>query len=139
MAPVFTAFPTLLMMGALALKGGTMAIRKRVPVIPDPGRIRRIQGSFAWLDHRLVRDGHLERMTLGDLAVYVFLVLAANSEGVSWWRKDVVCKKLGIDWDDFEEAKRRLIEKGLVAFRPFAAGDVDGFYQVLPLPAGGAV
>ena len=113
-----------------------MRTRKRVPVVPAPDRIRRIQGSFAWLDHRLLREGHLERMTLTDLAVYVFLILAADRTGTSFYRKDAACRRLGIDWGDFEESKARLLEKGMIAFRPFCRGDVDGFYQVVPLPSG---
>lgn len=112
-----------------------MPARKIVPVVPDASRIRRIQGSFAWLDHRLLREGHLERMTLLDLGVYVFLVLAADSRGLSFYNKATLTKKLQIDWDDFEGAKARLLERGYIAFRPFSPGDVDGFYQVLPLPA----
>ena len=111
-----------------------MRTRKRVPVVPMPDRIRRIQGSFAWLDHRLLREGHLERMTLTDLAVYVFLVLAADRQGVSFWRKDQICRHLSIDWDEFEESRARLLERGYIAFRPFTRGDVDGFSQVLPIP-----
>lgn len=115
-----------------------MPARKVIPVVPEPAKIRRIEGSFAWLDHRLLREGHLERMTLQDLAVYVFLVIVADRTGTSFYRKDLVCRKLGIDWDEFEESKARLLERGLIAFRPFGQGDVDGFYQVLPLPKGGA-
>src|SRR5512147_808245 len=115
-----------------------MVVARRAPVVPEPDRIRRIQGSFAWLDHRLLREGHLERMTLTDLAVYVFLVLVADRTGTSFYRKDVACRKLGIDWGAFEESKDRLLERGLIAFRPFTPRDVDGFYQVLPVPAGGA-
>jgi hypothetical protein len=113
-----------------------MATRKVVPLVPDPGRIRRIQGSFAWLDHRLIRDGHLDRLSVTDMAVYLFLVLVADRNGVSFYRKDVISKRLGIDWDQFEESKARLLERGMIAFRPFVSGDVDGFYQVLPLQAG---
>lgn len=105
-----------------------------VPILPEPANVRRIRGSFAWLDHRLLREGHLERMTLVDLALYVFLVLAANKDGCSFYRKDLVSRKLGIDWEQFEESKARLLERGYIAFRPFSIGDVDGFYQVLPLP-----
>ena len=115
-----------------------MPARKVVPIVPDPARIRRIQGSFAWIDHRLVRDGHLERLSIIDMAVYLFLVIVADANGISFYRKDLISKRLGIDWDQFEEAKARLLERGLIAFRPFASGDVDGFYQVLPLPQGGA-
>ena len=111
-----------------------MTARKIVPILPEPAKIRRIQGTFAWLDHRMLREGHLERMTPVDVAVYVFLVLAANREGCSYYRKSEACKKLGIDWDQFEESKARLLERGYIAFRPFSSGDVDGFYQVLPLP-----
>lgn len=110
----------------------------RPKIIPDPARIRKIHGSFAWVDHRLLREGHLERMTLCDVAVYVFLVLVADKNGISFYRKDVISKKLGIDWSQFETAKARLLERGMIAFRPFTKGDVDGFYQVLPLPTGGA-
>lgn len=115
-----------------------MPARKVVPIVPEPLRIRRIRGSFAWLDHRLARDGFLERMSLIDLAVYVFLVLAADRNGVSFYRKDVISNTLGIEWSQFEQAKARLLERGLIAFRPFTKGDVDGFYQILPLPGGAA-
>lgn len=111
-----------------------MPARKVVPIVPEPLRIRRISGSFAWLDHRLVRDDLLEQLSLLEIAVYVFLVLVADRNGVSFYRKDVISRKLGIDWSQFEEAKARLLERGLIAFRPFTKGDVDGFYQVLPLP-----
>jgi hypothetical protein len=113
---------------------GSMPARKMVPRVPDPGRIRRIRGSFAWLDHRLLQEGHLERLTLVDLAVYVFLVLAGDQNGVSFYNKATLTKRLSIGWDQFEESKARLLERGYIAFRPFSPGDVDGFYQVLPLP-----
>jgi glutathione S-transferase len=110
---------------------------RRNPVVPEPGRVRRIGRSFAWLDHRLAREGYLERMTLADMALYVFLALAADRFGVSFYRKEVIANKLGIDWAQVEGAKARLVALGLVAFRPFSPGDVNGFYQVLPLPQGG--
>jgi len=115
-----------------------MAARRLVPVVPSPERIRRIRGSFAWLDHRLLREGHLDRLSLVDIAVYLYLVLVADRNGVSFYRKDVISKRLGIDWSQFEESKARLLERGLIAFRPFAPRDVDGFYQILDVPAGGA-
>lgn len=114
-----------------------MVVPRRAPIVPQPDRIRRIRGSFAWMDHQLLREGHLERMTLTDLAVYVFLVLVADRTGTSFYRKDAACRKLGIDWGQFEESKARLLERGLIAFRPFTPRDVDGFYQVLPVPPDG--
>jgi hypothetical protein len=111
-----------------------MPPRYRIPVVPVPDRVRRIEGSFGWLDHRLARQGYLERMTLPELAVYVFLVLAADRNGVSFYRKESIAQRLGIAWSEVDEAKARLLDKGLIAFRPFSAHEVDGFFQVLPLP-----
>lgn len=104
------------------------------PKAPQPDRVRRIEGSFAWLDHRLLRHGFLERLTLEDLGVYLFLILAADREGTSWYRKEKICDALGLSWSQFEQARRRLIERGLIAFEPYRAGGVNGVHQVLPLP-----
>lgn len=114
-----------------------MPARKVVPLVPEPARVRRIHTSFAWLDHRLLRDGHLEEMSLVEVALYVFLVLAGDRNGVSFYNKATISKKLNLDWDDFERAKRALLEKELIAFRSFTPGDVDGFYQILPLAGRG--
>lgn len=46
-------------------------------LIPRPELVRRINGSFAWIDHRFLRDRHIERLTLEDVGVYLFLLLAA--------------------------------------------------------------
>jgi len=114
-----------------------MIVQKRPRVVPEPGRVRRIEGGFGWLDRRMAREGLIERMTLADIALYVFLVLVADRDGVSFYRKEVIAKKLGIDWTEVGQARRRLVEMELVAFRPFSPGDPNGFYQVLPLSAGG--
>jgi hypothetical protein len=102
--------------------------------VPRPDSVRCINGSFAWLDHRLLREGHLERLTLEDLGVYVFLALAADKQGVSWYNHEKICRFLGLSWEEFCEARDRLIERDLIAFELFNRGGVDGYYQVLPLP-----
>lgn len=106
--------------------------RKRM--IPRPDLVRRIESSFAWIDHRLMRDGHLERLTLEDLGVYLFLVIAADRWGTSWYRKEKICDALGLSWDQFEIARKRLIERRLIAFEPYRPGGVNGVHQVLPIP-----
>jgi len=35
-------------------------------IVPRPDVVRRINGSFGWIDHRLLRDKHIERLTLED-------------------------------------------------------------------------
>lgn len=101
--------------------------------IPQPQRPRRITTSFAWIDHRLVRDGYLAGMTHQDQSLYLFLALAADRHGVSFYRKEKICDLLGLDFGAFEVARDRLIHLGLLAFAPYSALSVNGFYQLLPI------
>jgi replication initiation and membrane attachment protein DnaB len=104
-------------------------------VLPQPHRVRKIEGSFAWLDHRLVRNGYLPVMTQQDQSLYLFLVLAADRHGVSFYRKEKICEATGLDFQQFEVAKDRLISLGLIAFQSYSVLSPNGFYQVLPVDA----
>lgn len=101
--------------------------------IPQPQRVRRIEKSFAWIDHRLLRSGYLQIMTHQDKALYLFLVLTADRHGISFYRKEKICDLLGLDFGSFEVARDRLIELKLVAFEPYSALSPNGHYQVLPV------
>lgn len=101
--------------------------------IPQPHRVRKIEHSFAWIDHRLLRNGYLEAMTHHDQVLYLFLILASDRHGVSFYRKEKICDCLGLDWDEFELARRRLRNYALIAFEPYNASDPNGYYQVLPV------
>ena len=101
--------------------------------IPQPQRVRRITHSFAWVDHRLLRGGFLPVMTHQDQSLYLFLALAADRNGVSFYRKEKACDLLGLDFGQFEVARDRLIDMGLLAFSPYSALSVNGFYQLLPV------
>ncbi|MGA2502020.1 MAG: hypothetical protein ABSH20_30120 [Tepidisphaeraceae bacterium] len=101
--------------------------------IPQPQRLRRIEKSFAWIDHRLLRNGFLQVMTHQDQSLYLFLALAADRNGVSFYRKEKICDLLGLDFGAFEVARNRLIDMRLLAFEPYSALTVNGFYQVLPV------
>lgn len=101
--------------------------------IPQPKRVRCIEPgrSFAWIDHRLLRSGFLPVMTHEDQSLYLFLSLVADRNGVSFYRKEKICDLLGLDFTPFEIARDRLIEMGLIAFKPYSALSVNGHYQVL--------
>jgi len=99
--------------------------------IPQPQRVRRIEHSFAWIDHRLLRNGYLEAMTHHDQALYLFLALVADRHGVSFYRKEKICDCLGLDWSEFEVARDRLIDFKLIAFQPYSTCTPNGYYQVL--------
>ncbi len=102
--------------------------------IPRADRIRTIPQSFAWLDHRLRLEGHLSELTPFDITVYFFLVLAADAQGISYYRLETISRYLGhLPWAKIHSARERLIERGLIAFEPFSPGEPNGFYQVLSL------
>lgn len=103
------------------------------PVI-RPERLRRIRGTFAWLDHRVIREGHLGKLTRDEIALYTFLVLVGDRNGVSFYRNEKICEVLDyMEWADFHKARQRLIEADLIDFKPFSKHDPNGFYQVLSL------
>ena len=95
----------------------------------DPARVRRIDGrSFAFLPHRFLQDGFLASLTHEERSLYLFLVLAGDRCGVSFYSYDRICSVLELTLDQYLEARNGLIDKDLVA--------CDGRrFQVLELPA----
>lgn len=99
-------------------------IRKK-PLIPE--RVRTIEGSFAYIEHRFLKNGFFCALSHHELLLYFFLVLVSDRDGLSFYGHDKLCSLLGLDLDDYLEARNRLIEKDLIAF--------DGrLFQVLSLP-----
>jgi hypothetical protein len=98
----------------------------RAPI--DPNRVRAIRGqSFAWLPHRFLRDGFFAALTADERSLYLFLVLAADRSGLSWYGYDKICAILEVTLEQYIAARDALIDKHLVAF--------DGLrFQVLDLP-----
>jgi len=103
--------------------------------IPQPKKIRKINGSFAWIDHRLMRNGSIETMTHQDIALYLFLILVADKNGVSFYRKEKICEAISLDYNQFEIARDRLINMKLVAFESYSVLSPNGYYQILPIEA----
>jgi hypothetical protein len=100
-------------------------IEKR-PLCPE--RVRKITGSFAFLEHRFVRDGFWTSLSHHELLLYVFLVLVADRSGLSYYSFDKLCALLQLSLDDDLLARNALITKDLIAF--------DGhLFQVLALPS----
>lgn len=99
----------------------------RAPIVAE--RVRSIRGqSFAFIPHRFLRDGFLCSLSGDELRLYVFLVLAADRQGISFYGFERICSVLTMCLDEFLEARNGLIAKDLIAF--------DGVrFQVLSLPA----
>lgn len=93
----------------------------------DPERVRQITGSFAFIEHRFLRDGFWSSLDQHECLLYVFLVLVADRHGLSYYDYDKICTLLRFTLDDYVVARNGLIEKDLIAF--------DGhLFQVLSLP-----
>ena len=107
-------------------------------VIPRPERMRRFARSgFGWVDARLLKDGWLTVMRPEEVAVYLFLCLVANQQGISWYRRDRIREALNLGEEETRRALARLCELDLVAYLPFGRYDSEGFRQVLSLPSPG--
>jgi hypothetical protein len=116
---------------------GNQARSYRV-VIPRPERMRQLRSSaFGWIDARLLKEGWLSFMEPEEIAVYLFLCLVANQQGVSWYRRDRIREALNLSEDAVRGALSRLVERDLIAYAPFRRFDSEGFRQVLSLPSSG--
>jgi hypothetical protein len=92
-----------------------------------PARRRTITGSFAFIEHRFLRDGFWSSLSQHECLLYVFLVLVADRTGLSYYSYDKICTLLRCTLEDYLVARNGLIDKDLIAF--------DGhLFQVLSLP-----
>lgn len=88
--------------------------------------MRRVPAQFSWVDQRLVRDRHLDRLDVYAAALYLFLVTVADAQGLSWYGDTSTAARLSIDEIRLQRARDDLIRAGLLVYaRPL--------YQVLAL------
>jgi hypothetical protein len=117
-----------------------MAGRRPPPAPPRPDAVRRLpaavdgRGGFGWLEDRLLRDRWLARAGPEATAVLVLLALAADRNGVSYYRRETMVGLLGMSRDAVDRALGHLQNLGLVAHRPWGRGQIDGVWQVMPVP-----
>ena len=89
-------------------------------------RVRKIPTQFSWVDHRLVRERHIERCDAHAAALYLFLVTVADAQGLSYYSDASLGRSLSMDPVRLSKARADLIRAGLIAYqRPL--------YQVLAL------
>jgi len=93
----------------------------------DRDRVRKIAESFAFVEHRFLRSGFFSVLTHHELLLYIFLVLVADRNGLSYYSYDKICILLKITLDDYIIARDGLIDKDLIAFN-------GHLFQVLTLP-----
>jgi hypothetical protein len=96
----------------------------KVPIVAE--RIRKVPGHFSWIDHRLVRDRHIENCSHPAAALYLFLVTVGDAKGLSYYGDKSIIKHLSMDLSTLNEARADLIRIGLIAWQ-------NPLYQVLSL------
>lgn len=95
------------------------------PLCPD--RVRKIAGSFAFIEHRFLRKGFFSALNHHQLMLYFFLVIVSDRNGLSYYSYDKICTLLRFSVDEYILARDALIKMDLIAF--------DGhLFQVLSLP-----
>jgi hypothetical protein len=100
-----------------------MAIKKLI----RPERIRKIQGSFSWIDHRFITAGFLPDLSTLEILLYLFLVAVSDRNGLSFYYDDRIASLLKIDLVSLGKAREGLIQRSLLAYEP-------PLYQILSLP-----
>lgn len=101
---------------------------KRRQVMPiNPERIRRITGSFGWIDHRFINDDHIRRCEKNEILLYFFLIAVSNRDGMSYWGDHSVSSLIKLKMEQLITARLGLIDKLMIAYK-------NGVYQVLGLP-----
>lgn len=95
--------------------------------LPRPERLRVVEKPFGWIPFRLMTDGHFAHLSDSAKLLYLFLCLAADRQGTSYYGDARIQSYFQLDFGEIQLARQELIEKDLIAY--------DGhLYQVLSLP-----
>lgn len=99
----------------------------RTPIRLD--RVARIDGSFAAIPHRLLRDGFWAALGHHELLLYFLLALVADRQGMSFYGDDRLAALLRLARDELRAARAGLLRQDLIAYDPLGHR-----HQVLSLP-----
>ena len=96
------------------------------PIVVD--RVRNIRHcTFGWIDHNLLHDGFVHRLSSESLLLYFFLCLVGDRYGCSYYDYERICSLLDLSMDQFIGAGKQLAVQSLIAFE-------QPIFQVLSLP-----
>jgi len=100
---------------------------RKIPI--DCRRLRRVPKQFSRLDQRLVRSRLIEKCSHQALALYLFLVVVGDAEGLSYYSDRSIAAYFHLDDASLDQARQNLIETQLIAYH-------KPLYQVLSLDTG---
>lgn len=98
---------------------------KNTPIL-CPERLRHVPRQFSWIDHRLVRDRHIQGPSPSALSLYLFLCTVGDARGMSYYSDGAAGALLRLEAGQIRQARGELMKAGLIAYR-------RPFYQVLSL------
>ena len=93
----------------------------------NPSRVRKIEGSFSWIDHRFITAGFLRELSSVEILLYFFLLAVSDRNGISFYHDDRICSLLKISLSSLGDAREGLILRSLLVYE-------FPIYQVLSLP-----
>ena len=93
-----------------------------------PHRVRRINGSFAFVPHRFISGGFMKSLGADELLLYYFLMTVADQNGISYYGSKRICSLLKMSYEQYVNARDLLMVRDLIAYD-------ETFFQVLELPA----
>lgn len=95
--------------------------------ILNSSRVRKIHGSFSWIDHRFITGGFIRDLSAVEILLYFFLVSVSDRNGISFYHDDKICSLIKIGLTSLGDAREGLISESLLAHE-------HPIYQVLSLP-----
>ena len=93
----------------------------------DPQRVRTMPAQFGAVDRRLVYQKHIRRMSVEQIALYVFLQCVSDAEGLSFYSDERICEELHFSLNGLWQAREALVGAGFLLYR-------RPIYQLLNLP-----
>lgn len=93
-----------------------------------PKRLRKLPAQFSWIDQRLVREQHIDRLSHPASALYLFLCTVADKNGLSYYSERSLCRRLSMTTEQLDSARGELVSAGLIAYQA-------PLYQLLGLDA----
>ena len=93
----------------------------------DPRRVRTMPAQFGAVDRRLVYQQHIRRMSVEQIALYLFLQCVSDAEGLSFYSDERICEELHFSLNGLWKTRDALVGAGLLLYR-------RPIYQLLNLP-----
>ncbi len=100
-------------------------MKRRLAEPIDAVRVRKIEGSFSWIDHRFIPM--MAELGRNENLLYLWLVAVGDRCGLSFYSDEKTASRIKISVREIILARCELIARGLIAYR-------DGLSQVLALP-----